>query len=276
MLLDIRHETTYSYAAPVKHSIQYLRLSPRSDGAQRVLNWRIEAPGRRVAQRDAFGNTVHVLTVDQPHQNLRIVVAGKVETEVPVEGMLIAHDSAVPPLAYALETPLTASDAAVRALSAKHLQAGKGEEASLLRLSEDILAQVQYLTGSTTVHSTAIEALRQGQGVCQDHAHLFIAACRAANLPARYVSGYLFTGDSDHLASHAWAEAWVERPDATRPDGSSGSGWFAIDVTHAHQADQQTVRLAVGRDYMDAAPVRGARRGGGAEAMEVRVLVGQQ
>ena len=179
MLLDIRHETAYHYEQAVRHSIQYLRLTPRGDGAQRVIHWQIDAPGRRVMQRDAFGNAVHVLTVDHPHRDLRIVVSGRIETMAD-PGRLIAHDCPVPPLAFALATPFTASDAAVRALAAKHLQTGVADQASLMRLAEDILTQVQYLTGSTHVHSTAIEALKQGQGVCQDHAHLFIAACRSA------------------------------------------------------------------------------------------------
>lgn len=267
MRLDIHHETTYRYAATVNHSIQYLRLTPRTDGAQRRLQWQIQSPGRRAVQRDAFGNAVSILTVDQPHQEIRVVVDGQVETQDTPLG-LIAHESAVPPVAFALATPLTEADDAVRTLSSAHLQAGVAEEASLMRLSEDILAKVRYLTGSTDVHSTAIQALAQGQGVCQDHAHLFIACCRAAGIPARYVSGYLFTGDEGHLASHAWAEAWVET--------ASGQGWYSVDITHARPAGAQTVRLAVGRDYMDASPVRGARRGGGEEKLDVLVQVGQQ
>lgn len=269
MRLDIHHETTYRYAATVNHSIQYLRLTPRTDGAQRRLHWQIQSPGRRAVQRDAFGNTVDVLTVDQPHQEIRVIVGGQVETQDGPTG-LIPHESAVPPLAFALATPLTEANDAVRALSSAHLQAVVAEEASLIRLSEDILSKVRYLTGSTDVHSTAIQALAQGQGVCQDHAHLFIACCRAVGIPARYVSGYLFTGDQGHLASHAWAEAWVEQGANGKP-----GGWYSVDITHARPAGAQTVRLAVGRDYMDASPVRGARRGGGEEKLEVLVQVGQ-
>ncbi|HOY24458.1 MAG TPA: transglutaminase family protein, partial [Cellvibrio sp.] len=96
----------------------------------------------------------------------------------------------------------------------------------------------------------------------QDHAHVFIACCRALDLPARYVSGYIHPGDTDHAASHAWADVWLE-----------GMGWVSFDITNANFAASEHCRLAVGRDYLDACPVRGVRHGGGAEAMEVMVRI---
>jgi transglutaminase-like putative cysteine protease len=92
---------------------------------------------------------------------------------------------------------------------------------------------------------------------------VFIAAARTVGIPARYVSGYLYTGDSTDAASHAWVDAWLG-PDA---------GWQSIDVTHRRPALRNYCRLAVGRDYLDAAPVRGVRQGGGGERMEANVLV---
>ena len=125
------------------------------------------------------------------------------------------------------------------------------------------LSDRRYTSSSRDVQSPAATAFKNGEGVCQDHAHVFIAAARAVGMPARYVSGYLYTGDSTDAASHAWVDAWLG-PDA---------GWQSIDVTHRRPALSNYCRLAVGRDYLDAAPVRGMRHGGGGERMEANVLV---
>ena len=94
-------------------------------------------------------------------------------------------------------------------------------------------------------------------------ARVFIACGRAAGFPAHYVSGYHYTGDDGEVASHAWADAWL----------GDYAGWLSIDLTHNSLAGERHCRLAVGRDYRDAAPVRGVRQGGGDEAMHVAVIV---
>ena len=130
-------------------------------------------------------------------------------------------------------------------------------------LAEAVHEAVRYTTSSSDVQSPAADAFKSGEGVCQDHAHVFIASARAVGMPARYVSGYLYTGDSSDAASHAWVDAWLG-PEV---------GWQSIDVTHRRPAVGNYCRLAVGRDYLDAAPVRGVRHGGGGERMEANVLV---
>jgi transglutaminase-like putative cysteine protease len=120
-----------------------------------------------------------------------------------------------------------------------------------------------YTPGATTVKTTAEEALASGRGVCQDFAHLMIAACRALDLPARYVSGYVFSprrGTS--AASHAWADVFV-----------AARGWIALDPTHDSPQTDHYVRLAVGRDYADVTPTRGVYKGAGKETMAVDVRV---
>jgi len=112
------------------------------------------------------------------------------------------------------------------------------------------------------VTSTAAQALQLAHGVCQDQAHVFIACCRARGVPARYVSGYVYPGDAPHSASHAWADVYL-----------ADHGWISIDVTHRMFASDSLCRLAVGRDYMSASPVRGVRIGGGEESMDVRVNI---
>ena len=119
------------------------------------------------------------------------------------------------------------------------------------------------------MHATAAEALAQGSGVCQDLAHVFLAACRARGVPARYISGYLLDDASHVASSHAWAEAWIA--DANRGAG----GWLGFDVTQNRLAGPELCRLAIGRDYLDASPIRGMRLGGAEEEMEVNVTVAQ-
>jgi len=269
MLLDIRHETLYRYAVPASYSLQYMRLWPRGDGGQRVLNWRIDAPGRRWAQTDAFGNAVFVTSLTERHDEVRVVAQGQVET-LDVRGLLLPHDSAVPPLAFAQPTRLTEVDAAIQALTASvlgHVNAQELDTAAPLQpLVDAVFERVAYVQGVTDVFHTAAEVLQQGQGVCQDMAHLFLACCRAHGIPARYVSGYLLT-DASHAASHAWAEAWLPRA-----RGGAGA-WVGFDVTHQRLAGPELCRLAVGRDFADASPMRGMHVGGAGEVLSVDVSV---
>lgn len=268
MLLDIRHETLYRYATPATYSIQYLRLTPRTDGGQRVRHWRIDAPGRSWRQTDAFGNLVQTMSIIEPHSEVRVMVHGQVET-ADERGTLLPEDSAVPPIAFALPTSLTEPDAALRALAFECFGSGDSRSATpaqLEKLAEMVHERVPYAQGSTDVHATAATAWAQGAGVCQDMAHVFLAACRAASVPARYISGYVFD-DHGRSTSHAWAEAWVA--DAQRGAGA----WQGFDIANKRMSGPELVRLAVGRDYLDAGPVRGARLGGTDEEMTVSVSV---
>jgi len=266
MQLRILHRTAYRYDEPVKYSAQALRLTPRREGQQRVLSWAIHAPGRRIEQVDAHGNVTHLLTLEDPHKEIEIIVSGSVE--VAHEGALMPHEGPLSPLAYLATTPLTAADPAIAALSQEYMRSGSGSlRDRLYALAGGVQERVKYQKGSTNVDDTAAAALARGKGVCQDQAHVFISACRAAGIPARYVSGYLYddgNGNGDGAAaSHAWVDAWL----------SDSKAWLGVDVTHREPAGVQHCRLAVGRDYLDAAPVRGVRRGGGREMMDVDVTV---
>lgn len=261
MHLHIRHETLYRYDEPVKRSVQNLRLTPRRDPMQRPLSWNIAAPGRHHAQIDAYGNVVHLLTLDEPHREIRIVVNGVVETLD--QDTALPDDGPLSPLTYLADTALARPDESIRTFAAKHLAGSDALHSRLLRLAEAVCEKVRYEPGATDVRESAAQAFARGKGVCQDHAHVFIACCRSAGIPARYVSGYLYTGKDDHIASHAWVDVWLE----------SDRVWKSIDVTHHATAHARYCRLAVGRDYLDACPVRGVRRGGGAEQMHVAVIV---
>lgn len=269
MLLNIHHETVYHYDVAASYSLQYMRLTPRADAGQRVLHWKIDVPGRRSSHVDAFGNAIYVTSLVDKHSDIRVVAHGQVET-CEERGMLVPHDSAVPPIAFALPTALTTTDAALEAFTTAVLGDMQGADLMdaepLQALVQAIHEKVVYVQGVTTVAHTATDVFAKGQGVCQDMAHVFLACCRARGIPARYVSGYLLT-DAEHAASHAWVEAWL-------PHAREGKGaWLGFDVTHNRMAGPELCRLAVGRDYLDACPIRGIHVGGSGETMRVSVGV---
>jgi len=179
-------------------------------------------------------------------------------------GRLQAHDS-LPPLIFTVPTRLTQPTPMLAEVAAACLPATRAGTIELLRLAAHIRAAVAYQVGATHVASTAAEAMVLGAGVCQDHAHIFLACCHARGVPARYVSGYIDPGSTGHAASHAWVDAWAEDDDFT--------GWVSIDVTHGRLMDEGYCRLAIGRDYESAAPVRGMRRGGGDETMRIEAQI---
>jgi transglutaminase-like putative cysteine protease len=263
MLLHIRHETHYHYDKPVQYSIQALRLTPRLEAGLRVKEWRISSPGRQRAQTDAYGNVNHFMTLEQPHDEISVLAEGWVETD-DLASAWIEDEGKLPVLAYLQETPLTRADDALRRLVADSLPTTGDFEQRMLALMTAVESRIEYSPGMTDVEGTAAEALAHGHGVCQDHAHVMIACCRAAGIAARYVSGYLYTGDDGHAASHAWIDSW--------DDGR----WLSCDATHKRFAGPTYCRLAVGRDYLDACPVRGIRHGGGVEAMSTNVSVQTQ
>jgi transglutaminase-like putative cysteine protease len=262
MHLQIRHETRYVYENSVSYSIQALKLTPRSEPGQRVLHWRITAPGERLEQVDPYGNVMHVVTVEHPHKELCIVVEGSAEIGEGA-GPTLDEPAGLSPLAFLAPTSLTRPDTALRDLADRHLGRHPPSPATLMDLVRNIGTAVAYEPGMTDVTHTAGEALEMGAGVCQDQAHVLVACCRAAGVPARYVSGYFYAGDPGGVASHAWADVWLQEEQR----------WMSFDVTHAEEAGARHCRLAIGRDYLDAAPVRGVRRGGGQESMAVAVKV---
>jgi transglutaminase-like putative cysteine protease len=259
MQLRILHRTAYTYDEPVKYTAQALRLTPRREGSQRTLSWSIHAPGRRTEQVDAHGNITHLLTLEEPHRDMSIVVSGTVE--VSSEEEMLRHEGHLSPLAYLASTALTTPNEEMARLAEQRMSGDGSLRDRLYRLAAAVRERVRYQKGATSVDDSAAVALANGQGVCQDQAHVFIACCRLAGIPARYVSGYVCGNGSGESASHAWADAWVGESQA----------WLGIDVTHLSPAGPIHCRLAVGRDYLDAAPVRGVRRGGGRESMDVSV-----
>ena len=166
---------------------------------------------------------------------------------------------------YLAPTALTAPSDELKAFAQQAVEHVKDPRERAEALAEAVFRAVRYKPGTSDVQDGAALAFKSGEGVCQDHAHVYLASARATGIPARYVSGYLYTGDTSEAASHAWVDVWLG-PDI---------GWQSLDVTHKRPAIRTYCRLAVGRDYLDAAPVRGVRHGGGGEKMEAKVLVAE-
>jgi len=261
MRLTVRHQTSYRYSKPVSYAIQTLRLSPRSYEGLTVTQWRVRGEARHELPSfvDGYGNLVHCHTVNRLHDSATVVVEGEVETHS-TDGVVRGAPETFPPLFYLRSTRLTASNAVITdlALSCQ----GNGFD-RLMALMAEVRGRLDYRTGVTQSNTSAAEALKLGAGVCQDHAHLFIAAARVLGVPARYVGGYLWTGgDGDYEASHAWAEAYLQ-----------DFGWVGFDPSNRTRPSEAYVRASIGLDYWSAAPVRGVRRGEGEEALAVNVKV---
>ncbi len=265
MLVSISHVTRYSLAAPAHYSIQSLRLTPPSFDGQQVVSWTIEMPhiDEAVRFRDSFGNMSHLVVIPEAHNEISIVARGTVETRDRA-GFVRGLIEVAPSRVYKRETPRTAPDEAIRALSA----AITGEDTidRLHKLMDAVHERVAYVVGATHARTSAAEALKDGMGVCQDHAHIFISAARVMDVPARYVNGYFLTdSDEPSEAHHAWAEVWIK-----------GLGWLGFDPANRLCPTDRYVRLACGLDSVSAAPVRGTRRGGVEEVLDVVVEVQQQ
>ncbi|MDQ3495357.1 MAG: transglutaminase family protein [Pseudomonadota bacterium] len=264
MRLHIVHDTTYRYGRAAYLVIQALRMWPAASSGQVVRDWRVEVDGRRLESTclDGFGNPVANHTIDRDVEAVRLSVCGDVETEN-LHGVHGTGDDSLPPMFYLSPTLLTAGTPAIEELA--HLVSGEGNDIERLhRLSNGVRDKVDYLPHQTDAESTAAEAFAAGAGVCQDHVHVLIVGARALGYPARYVSGYLFPVGEEAAASHAWAEIFVD-----------DLGWVGFDAANRQSPDERYVRIACGRDYRDAAPVRGVRLGGIAETLEVDVSIAE-
>lgn len=283
----IEHETRYAYDAPASQSWQRAHLTPRRLPWQTLLAHAVEIdprPDERHDGPDAWGNTVIHFGLHGAHRRLRVRMQAEVEvgerpalvtgTPQPWESVrdALVRPGPPPDLDAARLTEATAllplSESA-RHYAAASFAPGRDWLSAVTALMHRIHADFEFQPGATTVSTSVEEVLRGRRGVCQDFAHLMLAALRAWGLPARYVSGYLLTDPPPGQArlvgvdaSHAWVAAW-----------SPWHGWVEFDPTNGQLADPRYVTLAWGADFADVVPLRGVILGGGAQAMEVAVNV---
>jgi transglutaminase-like putative cysteine protease len=264
--LRILHKTIYSYDQPATSVIELLRLTPRNHEGQQVRNWRIELDqdAQLRSGEDAFGNIFHVLTLPRALEDLVITVQGEVDTQN-TDGMVNGTLEVFPPGLFLRETSLTEPNPAIVAFGRDAMGDAAPLEA-LHKLLAAVNREMTFDTRPTNVTTSAAQAFEMKNGVCQDLAHVFIAATRSRGIPARYIGGHMFRADGmvQQEAGHAWAEAHVD-----------GLGWVGFDPANGISVTEAHVRVSVGLDYLGAAPVRGARYGGTEERLQVSVAVEQ-
>ncbi|MGQ7248832.1 transglutaminase family protein [Halomonas sp. V046] len=286
MIYRLRHTTRYRYSQSVSHSENEARLTPRSLPWQRVDDAQLAitpGPCRRMARHDAFGNAVSLFAIDTPHQTLEVTLHARVTTlprpappsrplpweacrDALAKGTCALSREAQPFLqnsAFIERRPLLA------AWVAECLSPRRDLVQAVDALNRHIFEHFTYDTDFSTLETTPQEVLHHRRGVCQDFAHLAIAALRSVGLAARYVSGYLETlpppGQPRLIgadASHAWFSVLIP-----------GWGWLDFDPTNGTRAGERHLLLGWGRDYDDVAPLKGVVTGGGHQRLEVEVDV---
>ncbi len=265
MRIHVDYATRYEYEAPARLIQQVLRLTPRPFEGLHVREWRldVDADGRLRGGEDAFGNLTHTLSVAGPVRRLQAHVSGEVMT-FDTGGVVQDAVERFPPLVFLRDTPLTHADANLQAFAAEAQAMADTPLRRLHALLGQVHQRVEFDCQPTDVATSAAEAFAINKGVCQDLAHIFIACARAMGAPARYVSGHLARSDGqiDQEAAHAWCEAYVE-----------DLGWVGFDPANGVCPTEAYVRVAIGLDYLGAAPVRGSRYGGDGERMDVKLRV---
>jgi transglutaminase-like putative cysteine protease len=244
MKYTISHSLNYAYDSPVRSSTQYLRLTPRDTVRQKVLDWKLEAPGQPMRTHDGYGNVLHVMTVDRPATEIVIRASGTVETLSALDEPSDFTGTPLPPLLFLRPTSLTRADEKLAAL-AEGFRQRTGTPSGLRELAATVRRKLP-------------------EGSAADMSHAFIAGCRHLGVPARYVSGYVYSpknGGEERMAMHAWTEAWVV------------DRWRSFDVAIDSPIGEGHVKIAVGADYLDACPIRGVRTGGGAETLLAQASV---
>jgi len=273
-LLEIVHETRMHYQGAARASYNEARMTPLTLPSQTALQTRVSVGNATPvwAYHDYWGTVVSSFDIQAPHNELTVRSHAMVETSVA---------SALPdPLAwdelragadaglvaeYLAATPRTTVDAAL-AEAARERTRGASPLETASAIAAWVRERVEYMPGATEVQTSAQEAWDQGQGVCQDIAHLTVALLRETGLPARYVSGYLHPRPEAGLGqavagqSHAWVEYWA-------------GDWVAADPTNQASVGEGHVVVARGRDYADVPPLKGIYHGAPSVAMDVTVEV---
>jgi transglutaminase-like putative cysteine protease len=272
--LRVVHTTGYAYQSPVTASYNEARLTPRSDTRQNVILNRVETIPATRSHRyiDYWGTAVTAFDLHAPHTDLTVTSSSVVETERPEppeteaswsdlrsEAVIDRFDELLRPTAHAPDSKRVAS-------VGKRIAKTCDPAEAVVAAAKWVRAELDYLPGTTGVHSSGLDALTEGKGVCQDFVHVTLIVLRSIGIPARYVSGYLHpkrsavVGDTVDGRSHAWIQAWT-------------GGWWDYDPTNDTGITEQYVSVGVGRDYTDVSPLKGIYSGEGATDLDVIVEV---
>ncbi|MGW0160534.1 transglutaminase family protein [Mycobacterium sp. NPDC003323] len=272
--MRVVHATGYAYKSPVTASFNEARLTPRSDSRQNVILNRVETVPATRSYRylDYWGTAVTSFDLHAPHTELEVTSSSVVETEVGempaeavswedlrAEAVIDRFDEVLSPTDY---TPASKRIQRVGQRIAKEYE----PQEAVVAAANWVRSELDYVPGTTGVHSSGLDALREGKGVCQDFAHLTLILLRSMGIPARYVSGYLHpkpkaaVGDTVDGQSHAWVQAWT-------------GGWWNYDPTNDTDINEQYITVGVGRDYSDVTPLKGIYSGEGSTDLDVVVEI---
>ena len=247
---EVRQSLRYEYPGPIEDLHQVLVLIPPDAlRGQRLLTHELKVTpvARPRYSTDSFGNRLCQILLPRVDGMLEFEVMLRVERS-PVPGVPLSSPGEAH--IYTLPSPLTEASSALREIAASLAAPASSPLQLAERINAWVLQRLTYRAGTTDVRSTAADAFDRGEGVCQDYAHLMVALCRLAGLPARYVSGHLL-GEG---AMHAWTQVLLP-PD----DGPESSAlWQSFDPTHGRRAELPYICIAVGRDYGDVSPTRGS------------------
>lgn len=238
----------YTYPGPIRNLHQRLMLIPPDRyGDQVVVEHELTAaPHPAIAKQrtDPWGNRVWELAVKRVEREIAFEAIMTIERTAAAEAIVIEPATAA---RFCDPTALTSADARIATAARELAAAARDPEDLAERISAWVADALRYAAGATGVHTTAAQALHLGQGLCQDYAHLMLALCRAAGLPARYVSGHMLAEGG----SHAWVEVLL-------PQADGGFRAAPFDPTNRRRPNLSYAIVAVGRDYRDVAPTSGS------------------
>jgi transglutaminase-like putative cysteine protease len=272
--LRVVHTTGYAYQSPVTASYNEARLTPRSDTRQNVILNRVETiPATRSYRYiDYWGTAVTAFDLHAPHTDLTVTSSSVVETERPEPpvkevGWSDLRSAAVIDRFDELLRPTAHAPASKRLASVvKKIVKACGPAEAVVAVAKWVRGELDYLPGTTGVHSSGLDALNEGKGVCQDFVHVSLILLRSIGIPGLYVSGYLHpkrhavVGDTVDGRTHAWIQAWT-------------GGWWDYDPTNDTKITEQYVSVGAGRDYTDVSPLKGIYSGKGATDLDVIVEI---
>jgi transglutaminase-like putative cysteine protease len=272
--MRVVHATGYAYKSPVTASFNEARLTPRSDTRQNVILNRIEtAPAtRQYRYVDYWGTAVTTFDLHAPHTELEVTASSVVETDLgerPAETVTwddLRSEAVTDRFGEVLTPSHYTPDSKRIARVAQRIAKDHDPYEAVIAAANWVHTELDYVPGTTGVHSSGLDALREGKGVCQDFAHLSLLLLRAMGIPARYVSGYLHPksdaaiGDTVEGQSHAWVQAWT-------------GGWWHYDPTNDTDINEQYISVGVGRDYADVSPLKGIYSGEGSTDLDVVVEI---
>lgn len=281
MLFEVVHTTAYQYAETAMEAYLEARLTPPERATQQILSHRIEfLPNAQASDyTDYFGNltTFYSMTLRHPELQVvnhltvrtasRLLPAGGLAPSV-AEARQILNSAGPQIFDYLQPTPAVPLGGYSTAWAREFFRCNQSLGDCLERLNCAIFSEFKYCSGSTDLDTPLQEVWERREGVCQDFAHVMLSVLRTAGIPCRYVCGYIETEPTDGgaligaVATHAWVEVLVP-----------GMEWVAIDPTNNKWQGEQHIVVAVGRDFLDATPVRGTFKGSSSQKMMVHVTM---